>query len=120
MRRILPFVSLFLSLGTLVCCAIPALLVALGLGATLAATISAFPQIVWLSEHKGFVFGAAGTLLTAAVLAQRSTQQVSCPTDAELGAACKSSRRAFGPLLGLSCLLYLTGAFFAFLAPLIW
>ena len=45
-------VSLFASSSTLVCCALPALLVAVGAGAALSSLVSAVPQLVWLSEHK--------------------------------------------------------------------
>ena len=38
--------SLFASSGTLVCCALPALLVALGAGAALSSLVSVFPQVV--------------------------------------------------------------------------
>lgn len=58
--------SLFTSVGTLVCCALPALFVALGAGATLAGLVADFPQLVWLSAHKGWVFGASGILLVIA------------------------------------------------------
>jgi hypothetical protein len=38
--------SLFASSSTLICCAIPALLVSLGAGAALASLVAVFPQIV--------------------------------------------------------------------------
>ena len=44
--------SLFASSSTLICCALPALLVALGAGAALSSLVSAVPQLVVLSEHK--------------------------------------------------------------------
>jgi hypothetical protein len=52
--------SLFTSSGTLVCYALPALLVAIGAGAALSLLVSVFAQVVWLSEHKVglFVFAA--------------------------------------------------------------
>lgn len=56
--------TLFASSSTLICCAIPALLVALGAGATLSTFISIFPKIVWVSEHKSEVFIFAGVMLT--------------------------------------------------------
>ena len=40
--------ALFASTGTLVCCALPAVLVALGAGAALSSLVAVFPQIVWL------------------------------------------------------------------------
>lgn len=44
--------TLFLSTGTLLCCALPILLVSLSLGAAVAATIDTAPWLVTLSQHK--------------------------------------------------------------------
>jgi hypothetical protein len=49
---LLSFLSLFTSFGTLLCCALPSLLVLLGLGATVASLLSAAPWLVSLSHHK--------------------------------------------------------------------
>lgn len=54
------WVTLATSASTLLCCALPALLVALGAGAVLASRVSVFPQLVWVSEHKIEVFVLAG------------------------------------------------------------
>lgn len=45
-RLYLSVLSLFASLGTLVCCALPSLFVLLGLGATLASLLSSAPWLV--------------------------------------------------------------------------
>lgn len=50
--RAFGYLSLFASFGTLICCALPSLLVLLGLGATVAAFLSAAPWLVTLSRHK--------------------------------------------------------------------
>ncbi len=55
----LAFTALLASSGTLVCCVLPALMVALGAGATLAGLVTAVPQLIWLSEHKVEVFTVA-------------------------------------------------------------
>src|SRR5437588_6759610 len=64
----LSYLSLFTSLGTLLCCALPSLLVLLGLGATVASFLSAVPWLVTLSHHKNWVFLIAGTLIGGNVL----------------------------------------------------
>ena len=64
MRRLgLAAGALLASSATLVCCVLPAVLVALGAGAALAGLVTAVPQLVWLSEHKALVFGGAAALL---------------------------------------------------------
>ena len=54
-RRVLigPTLSLFASTSTLLCCALPALLITLGAGAVMAGLTAAFPGIMWLSANKG-------------------------------------------------------------------
>ena len=52
-------------LGTLICCALPILLVALGAGSVVASLVSAAPWLVALSRSKDWVFLVAGALLAA-------------------------------------------------------
>jgi mercuric ion transport protein len=59
----LSYLSLFTSLGTLLCCALPSLLVLFGLGATVASFLSAVPWLVTLSRHKNWVFAISGALI---------------------------------------------------------
>jgi mercuric ion transport protein len=49
---LLGYFSLFTSLGTLLCCALPSLLVLIGLGATVASVVSAAPWLIAFSRHK--------------------------------------------------------------------
>ena len=42
------FGALLASSGTLVCCVLPAVMVSLGAGATLAGLVTAVPQLIWL------------------------------------------------------------------------
>src|SRR5580692_349382 len=60
----LSYLSLFTSLGTLLCCALPSLLVLLGLGATVASALSEAPWLVAMSHHKNWVFLVAGILIS--------------------------------------------------------
>ncbi len=48
------------------CCALPSLLVTLGLGGAVAGVVSAVPGLTWLSAHKAWVFAVVGLLLAAA------------------------------------------------------
>ena len=50
-QTIAPTLSLFSSVGTLLCCALPALLVTLGMGAALAGFVSAVPWITAISDY---------------------------------------------------------------------
>ena len=104
--------------GTLVCCALPALLVSLGLGAALAGLVSAVPALVWVSEYKGPVFGLAALLLAAAGALQWRLRTAPCPIDPTLRQACLRTRRWSRRVWAAAVALYAVGAFFAFVAPL--
>lgn len=119
LKKMLSFLSLFLSLGTLVCCALPALFVILGFGATFVSLLAAFPQLIWLSEHKGLVFGAAGILLIATAAIRRQGDQQSCPPAPGLAAQCRTLKGTGAVVFYLSVICYLVGGFFAFVAPLL-
>src|SRR5436309_5573860 len=67
-RGVLSYLSLFTSVGTLLCCALPSLLVLLGLGATVATVLSSVPWLVKLSHHKVWVFTIAGVLIVLSVV----------------------------------------------------
>lgn len=118
-ETIIPTLSLFASASTLICCALPALLVTLGMGATLAGFVSNVPQIVWLSEYKLYVFGFAALMLTLAGIGQWRARFSPCPTDPAQARACTRLRRISLCIYSFSLLAFITGAFFAFVAPYI-
>lgn len=109
--------SLFATSGTLVCCAIPALLVALGAGAALSSLVSVLPQIVWLSEHKEAVFGFAGLMMVASGALQWRNRHAPCPTDPALRQACLRTRKLSVVVYAVSVGFYLLGGWFAFVQP---
>ena len=111
------WVALFASSGTLVCCALPALLVALGAGAALSTLVSAVPGLVWLSEYKLVVFGLAGAMLALSGALQWRNRFAPCPTDPALRHACLRTRKTSAWVYGVSVALYLVGGWFAFVQP---
>jgi len=113
---LLPGLSLLTSLGTLVCCALPALLVALGAGAALAGLVSNVPQLTWLSAHKQAVFAVAGLMLGLAGFWQWNTRRAPCPADPAQAAACRRLRKASWWIWGFAAVIYAIGFFFAFIA----
>jgi hypothetical protein len=107
--------ALIATSSTLVCCVLPALLVAMGAGAAVVSLVSAVPQLVWLSEHKGIVFGIAGSALIVAGIALRNARRVPCPVDALAAASCVRLRRISETLYGLAAAIFMLGGVFAFL-----
>jgi hypothetical protein len=111
------FGSLLFASGTLVCCVLPAVMVALGAGAALAGLVTSFPQLVWLSAHKSLVFGAAGTALAVAGALQWRARSLPCPLDPELARACVRTRRVATITYAVAVAAFVVGAAFAFLLP---
>ena len=109
--------TLFSSGGTLICCALPALLVSLGAGAVMASVVSSVPQIVWFSEHKLSVFIFAGVMLSISGLLQWQARSLPCPSDKELAELCNKTRVNSLRIYIFSVSVFLIGGFMAFVAP---
>jgi hypothetical protein len=112
-------ISLFASTSTLICCALPALLVSLGAGAALASLVSVFPQIVWISEHKEAIFLISGALMVAGGILQWRNRFAPCPVDPDLRNACLKTRKTALRIYVVSLVLLLIGGWFAFIQPLL-
>ena len=117
-RRILlaPTLSLLASTSTLLCCALPALLVTIGAGAVMAGLASNLPGYIWLTERKVPLFILSGVLLAFAVLMRWRSRNAPCPTDPVQAKACMRLRRVSGLILYASVVIYVIGGFFAFFA----
>ncbi|HEX5124770.1 MAG TPA: hypothetical protein VFV97_16120 [Rhodanobacteraceae bacterium] len=113
----LALAALLGSAGTLLCCVLPAVMVTLGAGATLAGLVTAVPQLIWLSEHKGLVFGTAGALLIVAAVALGQARRLPCPADPRVALACARARALSRALYWMAVIAFLLGATFAFLLP---
>lgn len=115
-QTLMPTLSLFTSVGTLICCALPALLVTLGMGAALAGFVGAVPWITGISEYKEWVFAGAGIMLALSAFMQWRARYAPCPADSAKAQACMRLRKISIGVLVFSILIYLIGFFFAFLA----
>lgn len=113
--RGLTWLALFTSTGTIICCALPILLVSLGMGATLASMVSSLPFLITLSLHKPLVFGLSAVMLMfVAWVLYRPNR--SCPIEPELGEICDKTQIWNKRLYWLSVILWCIGFFAAFLA----
>src|SRR6516225_4106741 len=113
---LLSYFSLFSSVGTLLCCALPSVLVLAGLGATVASTLSALPWLVVLSHHKNWTFAISGVLIGTSFVnmywfAPRLRARSCSP---ENPGACEQASRVSRMVLWFSAMLYATGFFVAF------
>jgi hypothetical protein len=108
------WLGLFSSFSTLICCALPALLVSIGMGAALTGLISNVPQLIWISENKPLVFGTSGFLIGASALLNWSQRNAPCPIDPAQREACIKGRVYSRRVLALSALIFGLGSYFAF------
>jgi hypothetical protein len=115
-QKVLSSLSLFTSLGTMICCALPALFVTLGAGAALAGLVSNVPWLITLSEHKRWVFGIAAVLLLITGILRYLNRHAPCPTDQTLARNCAQLKKISGWIYWISVGIYMIGFFFAFLA----
>ena len=112
---LLPSLSLFTSLGTLFCCALPALFVVLGAGAALAGLLSNAPYLIMLSKYKVLLFLISGSLMIISGYLIWRGRNAPCPADPIKARACKRLRIASLAIYFFSVTIYAIGFFFAFI-----
>ena len=111
-----PTLSLFSSFSTLICCALPALLVFLGMGASLASLLSFFPWIISISKYKNEIFILAGLILSFSIILFLRDRQINCPADPKLASICAKLRVLNSIIIFISLTFYSAGVFFTFFA----
>jgi len=116
-NKLADYLSLFASSGTIICCALPALLVSIGAGATLSSLFSIFPQLVVISIYKTQIFFGAFTMLVVSGVLQYRARNFSCPIDEKKAAACSKAKRLSLFIYFTSVGLFITGLAFAYLIP---
>ena len=112
---LLPSLSLFTSLGTLFCCALPALFVVLGAGAALAGLLSNAPYLIMLSKYKVLLFLISGSLMIISGYLIWRSRNAPCPADPMKARACNRLRIASLAIYFFSVTIYAIGFFFAFI-----
>jgi hypothetical protein len=119
---VLNYFSLFTSLSTLLCCALPSVFVLFGLGASVASMLSFMPWLVTLSRHKQWTFAVSGILIAlnffnTYYIAPRLRAKA-CKADEP--SACGEASRLGIILLWVSAGIYALGVFVAYvLGPIL-
>ena len=119
MKKIFTFFSLFGSLSTLLCCALPVTLVSIGMGATFASLTSTFPQIIWLTERKEWIFGITALLLVISFFIIKQAETQPCPIDPEQRKLCESSKSISKKIYWFTIIIYILGFLFSYILPYI-
>lgn len=119
---VLSYFSLFTSVSTLLCCALPSLLVLFGLGASVGSMLSSMPWLVSLSRHKRLTFSVSGILIALSLvnmyyIAPHIRAQQCTPDNPS---ACEDAGRVSNILLWVSAIIYAVGFFVAYvLGPIL-
>jgi mercuric ion transport protein len=113
-RPYLGWLTLFASSGTLVCCALPILLVTMGFGAVAASLNYNIPGLIFLAENKAWTLSlSALLLLLLAWVIWRPGQ--SCPTEPKLAAYCEKAKKWNRRIFHFSVTIWAIGFFFSYL-----
>jgi hypothetical protein len=75
------------------------------------------PSLVVLSEYKEIVFGFCTFMLGISGYLQWRNRYAPCPVDPDQRDTCLKTRRMSVWIYGVSVIIFLTGAFFAFILP---
>lgn len=115
---LLNYFSLFSSFSTLICCALPSILVLLGMGTAVASLLSAAPWLVSFSRHKLWTFSIAGVLIALSfvmtyLVAPRLRQGEIC--DANDPTTCGEVSKVSRIILWGSAVIWSCGFFVAYL-----
>tara|TARA_B100000029_G_scaffold412182_1_gene414773 strand:+ start:724 stop:1113 length:390 start_codon:yes stop_codon:yes gene_type:complete len=112
-NKALSILSLFTSSGTLICCALPALVATLAGGAAVSGMVAAFPVLIPISQTKGWIFLIGGLLLILnGSFVFRTKKEVACEVGEET--ACEIVDRFNRRMFFVSCGVYSIGAFSAY------
>ena len=111
----LVWLALITSSSTLLCCTLPVLFVALGLGATLAMMTAQLHWWIVLAEHKFGLFLISSLMLLVAYWALRHSEN-SCPVDPILAKKCQFLQRWNKRIFFVSVIIWIIGFFSAYLA----
>jgi mercuric ion transport protein len=110
---------LFASIPTLFCCALPILLVSLGMGSVVASIYGEhLPFLQWFGRHEATTFGITALILFAGGwVLYRSGR--TCPVDPELAKQCDIAQKWNVRFFWGAVVIWCIGAFSAFVLPLI-
>ena len=113
----LGFLTLLASSSTLICCALPAIFVTLGAGATLASVVNIFPELIVISKFKVYisVFALFFLIITGVLIKKASSQP--CPTDPNLRNLCMKTRKRSRTIYIISVFIFAFASIFTYIVP---
>jgi mercuric ion transport protein len=117
-ESLLPFFGLFTSISTILCCALPIILVTLGMGAVFASLTASFPFITWLAERSIYLFAIATILLLVGGYFIFIKPQT-CPSDKKLAEICNKTKKFNKIIWWVSVIILAISFFFKYILILL-
>ncbi|PCJ39467.1 MAG: hypothetical protein COA99_10255 [Moraxellaceae bacterium] len=108
------WLTLFITSGTLLCCALPIVLVTMGFGAAVASMNVNNPGLAVLAEYKIWTLGLSALLLAFLAWVIWRPNQV-CPVSSELATYCQNAKRWNQRVFWISVVIWSMGFFFSVL-----
>ena len=116
MKNILSFFSLFSSTSTLLCCALPSLLVMIGAGGVMASIYAYVPGYITIVQNKNLLFILVAVILLINGLILWINRNVPCPVKVSKAEICMKSRKINRMIYLISLGIYCIGFFFSYSA----
>ena len=110
-------VSLLASSSTLICCALPAIFVLLGAGASFVTLINIFPFLITVSQYKTYITVFVFIIILLAGIINYKTYRMPCPIDPELKKICLTTRKRSRYIYYVSLIIFITSTIFTYLMP---
>ena len=104
----LGLLTLLASTSTLICCALPALFVTLGAGATFASMVNFFPQLIIISHYQVYISVITLIILIIAGLLIEKSKYDPCPVDPNLRDICLRTRKKTSYVYYISVCIFIT------------
>ena len=110
--------ALLVSTSTLICCALPAIFVLLGAGATLASLVNTFPELIIISQYKIQISLFTLVILVIAGVIIKKSEALPCPIDPDLRFICLKTRRKNKFIYFISVGIFLFASIFTYILPI--
>ncbi len=117
MKKFIQFFSLFGSLGTLFCCALPITFVSLGMGAAFASITALFPQVNWILKYKTALFIITAILIIVSYILIRRSRKLDCETQGDTNIVCEKIKPKTEWIFWMAVITYIIGLFFSYILP---
>lgn len=114
----LGIITLLVSSSTLICCALPAVFVLLGAGATFASLVNTFPELIIISHYKIQISIFTLIVLIAAGFLIKKSESLPCPVDPELRFICLKTRKKNKYIFLFSVGIFLFASIFTYILPI--